>query len=101
MSKHSKIRAGSLFTVSSGEYSDYFIRGVFRALRDIDPEALLREWLKDHPDQAERYSFKDIDFLAWAFRLGAFETVPAFDWHLGSYSSADFSVTDVDNEMSP
>ncbi len=32
------IKAGQIFAVTSGEYSDYRLDGIFRALKDIDPE---------------------------------------------------------------
>ena len=51
--KMATIPAGSLFTVSTGEYSDYDVKGVFRAVADIDPNALRDEWIAAHMDQAD------------------------------------------------
>jgi len=80
------IPAGATFTVSTGEYSDYGVHGVFRALKDIDPAKLAADWLKKHPDQAESYQFDERKFLGEAFRAGLFEHIPSFEWHLCDYS---------------
>jgi hypothetical protein len=84
--KNVVIPAGSTFTVSTGEYSDYSVHGVFRALKDIDPDKLLAGYLEKHPDEAENYAFNESKFLGEAFRSGLFEHVPSFDWHLCDYS---------------
>lgn len=58
------IPKGSLFYVSTGQYSDFHIIGVFRALADIDVDSLQEDWLEKHPEQRERYSFEEKDFFA-------------------------------------
>jgi hypothetical protein len=80
--KHITITAGSTFTVSTGEYSDYIVVGVFRALKDIEPDKLVAEWLEKHPDEAKDFRFNEQRFLAEAFRTGLFEHIPSFEWHL-------------------
>lgn len=81
-----KIPAGAIFTVTTGCYSDYFVRGVFRAVKEIDADALRAEWLALHPDQAGNYKFQESDFLAWASSRGLFEPVDSWEWHLADYS---------------
>lgn len=83
------IRAGSLLIVSTGEYSDYSVDGVFRAKSDIDPEALRSEWLALHPEQTVRYCFRDEQFLAWVAGKGLLEPIDCTEWHLGDYCYAE------------
>ena len=82
------IPAGAYLTVSTGEYSDYSVSGVFRALKNIDADALRAQWLKDHPDNIEHYRFDEDAFLAWVAKEGFLEPVPSFEWHLCDYSRA-------------
>lgn len=76
------IPAGALFTVTTGEYSDYVVLGVFRALREFNPDVLLNQWLHKHPDQREYYSFSEQKFLAEMVREGHLEPVESGEWHL-------------------
>jgi len=82
------IPAGSLFTVTSGEYSDYSVRGVFRALAAINADALRSEYLAERPEQAVEYCFREDQFLGWVARKGLIEAVDCFEWHLCNYSRA-------------
>lgn len=93
------IPAGSLFTITSGEYSDYHVRGVFRAIVDIDADALRRDWVAAHPDQNDDYHFREDQFLGWIARMGLLECVDAYEWHLGSYSNISaMDVTKIEND---
>lgn len=83
--KMAVIPAGSLFTVSTGEYDEYTVMGVFRATGDIDPNALRDEWLAAHPDESSGHKFMPHSFLADAARRGLCEAVPSFEWHLCDY----------------
>ncbi|MDA8251089.1 MAG: hypothetical protein M0Z28_18225 [Rhodospirillales bacterium] len=87
--KMQPIPSGSLFTISTGEYSDYTVGGVFRAKAEIDPEALRAEWLMAHPDQAQSYRFQDYKFLGWIASKGLLEPIDCIEWHLGGCSEAD------------
>lgn len=92
------IPAGVLFTVTTGEYSDYGVSGVFRALAPIDASALREEWLAEHPEQREDYRFREGAFLGWVARKGFLEPVDCFEWHLCDYSRAsEMSVTEMDH----
>jgi hypothetical protein len=44
-----------IFTMTTGEYSDFSIQGVFRALEEIDCDALLKKWDADHPPPVQRW----------------------------------------------
>lgn len=79
------IAAGSLFVITTGEYSDYTISGVFRALKEIDTEQLLAEWFETNPKQKGLGYFHESEFLAHLTRLGLFETVESREFHFGSH----------------
>lgn len=83
------IPAGMVFTVTTGVYSDYFVRGVFRAKAEIDTSALMAEWLCDHPKQTQAYSFSEDEFLGWVCRKGLIEPIDSFEWHLSDYGCAE------------
>lgn len=83
------IPAGSLLTITTGIYSDYSVHGVFKALQDIDANALRAEWLVLHPEQAQDYSFNEDAFLGWLARRNFIEALDCFEFHLSDYSRAD------------
>jgi hypothetical protein len=57
------IPAGALFTVTTGIYSDYYVRGVFRAKEELNVATLIETWLADHPNQKDSYLFDEIAFI--------------------------------------
>jgi hypothetical protein len=79
------IPKGALFTVTTGCYSDYSVCGVFRALAEIDCEALREEWLRKNPEQAGDYKFNESGFLAANAHL--MEPLECWDWHLADYAT--------------
>jgi hypothetical protein len=83
--KATPIPAGALFTMTTGEYSDYCIEGVFRASAEIDADALLAQWFIDHPEQNEKYRFHEREFIVAHIHL--FEPVECWEFHVGDYSS--------------
>jgi hypothetical protein len=76
------IPAGALFTITAGEYSDFSVDGVFRALKDIDGERLRGEWLAQRPVPD---SIDAPRFTAWLALNGFLEQIPAFELHLDGY----------------
>ena len=88
MKKMRVIKAGEMLTVTTGEYSDYSVHGVFEAVNDIDTEALKECWLSEHPEQREEHRFQDGLFLGWVFRQGCLRPISTIEWHLGSYGTA-------------
>jgi len=79
------IPKGATFTISTGEYSDYSVHGVFVAREQIDTKALKAEWLVDHPQQNEDYSFNDHQFIAWLAAKGLMEAIDSWEWHISEY----------------
>src|SRR5512139_289415 len=89
VSKAVPIPQGALFTITTGEYSDYTVHGVFRALKEIDMDALRKQWLRNHPEQKEMHTFDEHQFLAAMTRRGLFKPVKSWNWHLGDYGNID------------
>jgi hypothetical protein len=83
-----KIKSGQLFTVSSGEYSDYQVIGVFQANADFDVKELLEAYLLEFPKQAQRFRFDAQGYLGWCARKNLFEPVESLEWHLGDYGNS-------------
>lgn len=82
------IPKGALLTATSGEFSDYQIRGVFRAEKDIPIEALLAQYLADNPSEKGDYHFREAVFLGCLNRSGYLAAEPCYELFLGSYSRA-------------
>lgn len=83
------IQSGALLTVTTGEYSDYCVRGVFRALTDIDAGKVRGEYLSGRPEQREANSFDGDGFLSFIAAKGLIEPVDCFEWHLCDYGNSD------------
>lgn len=79
------IPAGTFFTATSGEYSDYSVSGVFRALLLLNPGELRDAYLAEHPEQKGLYQFRESEFLAWLIRKDLIEAIPCMEWHLCDY----------------
>jgi hypothetical protein len=71
------IKAGQIFVLTSGEWSDYRLRGVFRALKDIDPEDR-EQW----PALEEPYS---CDMAAKLVQEGFAEELIFTEWQCSTY----------------
>jgi hypothetical protein len=93
-SKPLTIPAGALVTITLGEYSDYYIYGVFRASRDIDTDALRKQWLAGH-HRPTGIESQEATFLDWVVRLGCLEPIGCLEWHLNDYCGDPF-----ENEVS-
>jgi len=82
------IREGQLVAISEGEWDNYRIMLVGRALQEIDTDALKTEWLAAHPDQAENYHASLDGFVLWLLRdKKLFSPVDVMDWRVGAYSN--------------
>lgn len=87
MANDTKMNKGELITIATGEYSDYTVTGVFRILDDFEPQEVIDEYLREHPDQREPYSADISGFLAWLGRKCLIDPVDSREWHIGSYST--------------
>ena len=81
-------KAGELFALSSGEYSDYRFNGLYRALKDLDLVELARGYyeqcLPSNWNQGEKEA-DDAGWGAWLIANGYAEEVPYDEIHCGSY----------------
>jgi len=97
------IKSGEIFNTTYGAYSDYYLCGSFKALKDLDTGELVREFAKEHnlerkKNEASSYK-KDIEayedttyllgnlsFLAWLSNGGYVEEAHVKEWYIGSYN---------------
>jgi hypothetical protein len=87
------IPSGELFIATTGEYSDYGVDGVFRAVQELDTYVLIEQYLNEKPQQREADSFEKNEFLAWLIRKNLIEPVDCWIWHLSSWGCvSDMSV---------
>lgn len=78
------IRAGDLVVLSSGQYSDYGIYTMLKALKGFDPAEIARTINKDEDDWdgEER-------LLAYLLELELVVEVPYRELHVGNYGQLD------------
>lgn len=84
---------GKHLLMSSGCYSDYYIMGLFIAKQDIDLDALLVEFEKDHPyveipdhwEKGPRWKRKD--FIEFIINKDLLERIPYFEFYTGDYGT--------------
>ena len=86
-------KAGTLLSIESGEYSDYSVWGFFVVLKDLDVFAERDEWVRLHPEQAQRYYFEGNSFLAALLAKGYLLEIPYGVIHLSDYSSGEIEFT--------
>jgi len=99
-----KYKAGELINLTTGEYSDYCLRGTVKVLKDFDSLEAVTNFVSLYPTlkPIHRYRSKEVveyrdtssylgighdDFIAWLNREGYIEDTPMQEWHVGSYSS--------------
>lgn len=105
MKADNTITAGELLTFSTGEYSDYTVHGVFRALRTFEVARTMREYVQEivdgQTDKSEFYVDKarewlageysspyvgnEDDYLAWLALHGYIVDEPSREIHVGAY----------------
>lgn len=87
------IKKRKVFVVTRGIYSDYELYLVCRALVDIDIDGLKEEYFQEYPKQKEEYEFSFERFVAWLIiNKKVCEELDYYEWHVGSYSKANFSL---------
>lgn len=85
-----KIPKDTIVLFSTGEYSDYNVKGLYKAKQDIDPDELRNEYINLYPEQTAPYSFKDNDFVKFLKEKDLVEPVPGpnwMEWYLESYAN--------------
>ena len=95
------IPAGTIVTMTTGEYSDYSIIGAFRAVRDIthdDIERVKRE-IEERPNRDEMYGYELYTaFIAVLVASGFLEDTPSAEIYLGDYGRIEPSVSFTEDE---
>lgn len=88
------IPKNTLILFSSGEYSDYSVYGLCRAVEDINVAELRNEYINCFPEETSKYSFKEDNFIKFIKEKKIVENIPFSEWYLASYSSiSDMRVT--------
>jgi hypothetical protein len=82
------IPEGSLFTFTTGQYSEYSVTGLFKALKSIDISTLFKQWLEEHPEQAGFFNLNAYEFIAWVTKEGYLEQVDCYEWHVDDNPSS-------------
>lgn len=85
------MKAGTIFLVTTGEYSDYGVYATLRAKVDFDFDATLAQWLAAHPEDDREYGFSDDRFMSDLILSGVVEEVTVPRLHLSNYSTPEKS----------
>ena len=78
-----------LVIVSSGDYSDYGLHGVFKVTQTINLEKELADYLATNPEEAKRYGFTERKFLNELTKSGALDQLHYTELFLGDYGVVD------------
>ena len=82
------IKKNELFIFSSGEYSDYEVFTVCRALKNIDVDKMKDEYLKLY--SLEDYGFSEYRFMNWIINVKHLvEELDFKEWFLGTFNNCD------------
>ena len=91
------IEAGEVFILSEGEYSNYDPIAVCRAKRDFEIDAVMQEYLDQHPKQKEDYNFQPYEFAKWLILDKDFaEDLNFREFHVGAYNTAKPELRDYE-----
>ena len=80
-------KAGALLLITTGEYSDYYPHGIFRAVRDFNIKETVALYIEREKPDTEEYSFEFDKLVAWLSREGYVEDVQHTELWLGAYSN--------------
>lgn len=84
-----RIPVGTLLLLTSGEYSSYCVGAIGRAVVELDPPVLVKQWLDENPPVSAHWRFDSEKFLAWLVVSGLVEELAATEWYLGDYGDID------------
>jgi len=93
MNKIKAIPARTIFTITSGEYSDYTTLTTCKSLKDINIKDLQKEYFAIHQKQKEDYEFNESQFIVWLVNEKHYaEEIGFMELHLGPDGYADFEL---------
>lgn len=90
-----KFKKGELIALSSGEYSDYCVNSLVRALKDFDAQEIFEEWAQDNGEKVEGTLFmkptvkiftrkkEGLSFIGWLNKNGFTEDVAYRELSIG------------------
>jgi len=83
------IDAQTLISITSGEYSDFGLLGIFRTKIKFNPDEVMKEFLKlNLTEGGGFYTFAK--FLKWITVDKKYvEEIQHINWHLGDYGTGD------------
>jgi hypothetical protein len=88
------LKKGEITLITSGEYSDYGVQTVVRALEDFHILEMRDEYLSGHREQSGRYDADHQQFVQWLVNeRKCVEEVEHREWHIGSYSTLEGDLT--------
>lgn len=83
------LKAGELFIVSGGSYSDYQVEGLFRCKKDFNPDDMAKEFYKTSlrygSDTETITYFQSTKYLAHLISAEYLEAIPVFEFHYNDY----------------
>lgn len=88
---------GELVALSTGEYSDYCVNGLFVVLKNFDAQVLLDDWAKETGRELVNgtvradYSNQQVDFIGWLNNGGYVKDVEYRELHTGNYGKTELS----------
>lgn len=85
--EYNKVNKGTILMLSTGEYSDYGIQTLSKAIKDFDIREVSEEYLSENEGQRGSYSCDFYKFTQWLIEKKYIETVEYKEWHLGDYGS--------------
>ena len=95
--KTRNVARGELFFVSSGEYSDYQVNGIFKCLKEFNPDEFACPATKRIYSEVNKTwyaSFEEEAYLSLLTIGGFIEQVPAFEFHLSDYGDYEPSISE-------
>lgn len=88
------MKAGTVFIVTTGEYSDYGIYAKLRAKVTFSFDRELDRYLEAHASQAHHYRFEQSEFLKHLETRGLVEETAIPEVHLADYSTPNRNCAD-------
>jgi len=97
-----EMKEGGTILFGSGEYSDYYVEGLYKVLKDFNIKEAEEQYKTEHGKpmkawgavnrvHATKVSEGDIEFTAWLTSEGYVDNIDYVDFHLGSYGEFELS----------
>ena len=87
-----RFEKGGYLAISTGEYSDYSVDGLFNILEDFDAQEQMNSWAletnrKVVNGRVERDRSKEIDYVSWLSKKGFIEEIEYREMHTNEYAA--------------